>query len=272
MNKGIAVVVFVLIAGLAGGLAYCINQNTMLSQELNDLKDQQRRIRKTVTAAIGEEVTAAEGTLVSRVKAVENKLEEQAAATKEIAEWKENVAAPLVSKLSPKAVPNATSQLDREEVGRLIESKVREEREKLAPIGRKPSLKRLAAVLELDARQTESVREASFDKQRQLLELMKIRREDGGSFAEDLADAIEAEGEAGAVKVFFKLMGTKIPDRETSYLEEIMKLSQGLREEYRAIMSEEQFAKYEESGVEPMDVEIEGNPFEEYLKEQLEGR
>ena len=35
-------------------------------------------------------------------------------------------------------------------------------------------------------------------------------------------------------------------------------------------MSEEQYAKYEASGVEPLDVEVKGNPIEAYIIEQLQ--
>ena len=281
MNKGVAVVLCMLFAVLTAGLAYSLHMNQELRSDLEGLAqkvdkkdtpvlDEQGRLESSIVAQ-----AAPIKELDRRVGALEQKTVKSDEKITEFSEWKETIV-PAVSAITEwrkKAadVGVAADAVTKDEISKMVEKKVAEERDSYFK-KKKPRFERFVAVLKLDEDQAESVRDAVFKGQAAVLDLLKIQREDGTSFADELVEAFATGDEKNMGKVFMRIIAARIPGREETYLQEVIKQSMEVRGEFKDIMTPEQFGKYAESGVEPMDVQIKGNPFEAYLVEQVKER
>ncbi len=281
MNKGVAVVLCMLFAVLTAGLAYSLHMNQELRSDLEGLAqkvdkhdtpvlDEQGRLESSIVAQ-----AAPIKELDRRVGALEQKTVKSDEKITAFSEWKETIT-PEVSAITEwrkKAadVGVAAGAVTKDEISKMVEKKVAEEQNNYFKV-KKPNFDRFVAVLKLNEDQAESVRDAVFKGQAAVLELLKIQREDGTSFADELVDALATGDEKNVGKVFMRIVVARIPGREETYLQTIMKHSMEVREEFNKIMTPEQFSKYAESGVEPMDVEIKGNPLELYLMGQVKER
>lgn len=135
----------------------------------------------------------------------------------------------------------------------------------------KPSLEEMSKELELQSDQESQVAQAANTAKDQLMALARIRRADGGSFLDELADAVhESQSNPAAMQtkmgpIFLRLAVEKVPGRDTTYLTEILSISGEAHQRFRSAMSEEQYADLSRRNVDVFSIKTGYDPFGEYV-------
>lgn len=129
----------------------------------------------------------------------------------------------------------------------------------------KAPIDELAAELGLDDRQKESAR-IVFDQARdQVFDILKTKRDDGGSLLDDLAEGLKA-GDPDAFGAFMGRMFTeKVPGTEVTYLGEFMALTEQVKGDLSSHFDSQQLKKLETLNVAVLEVETGYDPVGDYL-------
>ena len=62
---------------------------------------------------------------------------------------------------------------------------------------------------------------------------------------------------------------SKVPGSDSTYIEEIQSMKEAASRDFQTVFSEDQYARYEAMGVDPLEIQIQGNPVEEYIQKKL---
>jgi hypothetical protein len=274
-----------MLVALAVLAVYNLRVNQQLESDIAELKagaaGRDAAIAEAKKAAVpaGSAVplvdSAAKPQIEKRIQSLEERVERANAKIASVAEWNGEIEKKITDfkpgspETAAGGAPGAAPT--REEVAALVEKKVKEAKAN-SFYTKKPPFDKFVQVLALDEKQADSAYKSVTRGQAEVLELLKLPRKDGGCFADDLADAFLSQDEARVKKLFLTLVSTKVPDREETYFAEIMKRSERIKEEFKEFMTPEQYNEYASSVIEPMDIEIKGNPIEQYLLERAKDR
>jgi hypothetical protein len=209
---------------------------------------------------------SAPGTIEARVARIENQMR---VLDRRADELHRTVAGGMLDGALGKNLSDMVAARAREEVNKALE----EHGIQLIPKDKKPPIKRFAKMLELSEQQEDSVKQIVFDGQRRVLDLLDQPSPDGVSFTDKFVDALTSDEPGKKVgKIFLQLAMTQVPGKETTYVEAINSLKNGVSKEFETVFSTEQYDRYEAMGVDPLEIQIPDNPIEEYISKRLKER
>lgn len=164
--------------------------------------------------------------------------------------------------------------IDKAQIEELIDSKIKR---KAATLGKEPHLNAVAAALELNESEKNSIEVILRAKKNDMMTLLKTSRPDGTNmldeFADELIEMAVTEGDEGARKCFIKFFqrvsAEKVPGKEETYLGEIIRFQTEAKKELKEVMTDKQFAEFETLPMEnPLDIKIAEEPLEVYLQQR----
>ncbi len=157
-----------------------------------------------------------------------------------------------------------------EAVNRAVDKKIAE-----LPQGQggewKPTIGEFQTAFNLSEEQTERAEQIFDTAKQESFNLLATRRLDGTSKVDDLVAAFtDPEDPEGAVKKFFMSLFTeKIPDREETYIVEILRIKENADRSLRGVLSDEQAKKLSRVNLDHLGVKTAYDPFAEYVQESL---
>jgi hypothetical protein len=141
---------------------------------------------------------------------------------------------------------------------------------------KKPAIDVLASVLGLDDAQRRLTEAEVIRGQREAYAILDIPTADGGNLMDELvevaAGSVAFPGtDPGWGAWFVKVITEKIPGSDETYAARIEAVKATVRESFRESWSAEQFAKYREWGVDPIEIQkVPGSPGEELERRFME--
>jgi hypothetical protein len=157
-------------------------------------------------------------------------------------------------------------------VDRAVEKKVAEvEADRKLKQNKKPSLDAFAEALELDSTQRRVVDEQIREGQRQIREILETPTAEGANLLEELVDAM-AHGaakrpETGPLfsKWYGRLVSLTVPGTAETYAAKMETVKGAVRDGLRRDLSDEQYAEFEEWGLDPTEIqEITNTPWADF--------
>ncbi len=142
---------------------------------------------------------------------------------------------------------------------------------------KKPPLEKLAAILGLNERQIEETEREVVRGQREIVDVLNVVADDGYNYY-DLVVEISAAGIAkvkppmGWGEWVKRVKSVNAPGTDESFATRVESVKRSMRERFRSVWSEDQYAEYESWGVDPFQItHIEGSPGDA-LRERIKER
>ena len=166
--------------------------------------------------------------------------------------------------------PESDASAVKTQIDRAVEAKLKEMRFKEK--NKKPTMKKFAALLELSQEQIAETELEVIRGQGEIIDALNVVSDDGTNYFEHVIE-IAACGMAKVKPPISwgewvkRVSSDSIPGSNETYAARVQKIKQSMRDRFRRVWTEEQYAEYESWGVDPFHItHIEGSPGDRLLE------
>jgi hypothetical protein len=159
-----------------------------------------------------------------------------------------------------------------EDIGKIVEARLEERlkknERKWGDNDRKMPLFDLAKELTLDPAVQAKVAAISNTCKKEIFDILKTPRPDGGNAADDVVKAISGGNQEEAQKLFLKLFTEKIPGTETTYVAAVARVQEKANQGLSAAMGPDSYGRFQGMNIKPENIETGFDPWQDYLQQK----